>query len=114
MSRGGGAGASPATGGARTAQIVGNNLMTLGVLSALRHRGVRIPADVSLVMIDDPPWAEFVDPALTAMAQPVRRMAADAMELLLQRVDGVRADPRRIVHSMELRERASIARPRDT
>jgi DNA-binding LacI/PurR family transcriptional regulator len=38
----------------------------------------------------------------------VRRMAADAMDLLLERVHGRRDRPaRRVVHSLELRVRAS-------
>jgi LacI family transcriptional regulator len=53
----------------------------------------------------------LVDPPLTTLAQPVRAMAADAMELLLQRVTGTREHPRRIVHPFELRTRASTGAP---
>jgi LacI family transcriptional regulator len=87
--------------------VVANNLMTLGALHALREAGARVPDDVALVAIDDPPWAALVAPPLTTIAQPVRRMAADAMELLLDRVHGRRHEARRIVHSLELRVRAS-------
>ena len=90
-----------------TAFIVANNLMTLGALRAIRDAGLRVPADVALVGVDDPPWSGLVDPPLTTLAQPVRAMAADAMELLLQRVSGEREQPRRIVHPFELRARAS-------
>jgi LacI family transcriptional regulator len=87
--------------------VVGNNLMTLGALQAIREAGVRVPDELALVAIDDPPWAPFVEPPLTTLAQPVRKMAADAMELLLQRVAGTRTEPRRILHPFELRVRAS-------
>jgi LacI family transcriptional regulator len=87
--------------------VVANNLMTLGALRAIREAGVGVPDELALVAIDDPPWAPFVEPPLTTLAQPVRKMAADAMELLLQRVAGTRAEPRRILHSFELRVRAS-------
>jgi LacI family transcriptional regulator len=87
--------------------VVANNLMTLGALRAIREAGVRVPDEMALVAIDDPPWAPFVEPPLTTLAQPVRRMAADAMELLLQRVAGSRTQPRRILHPFELRLRAS-------
>ena len=90
-----------------TALIVANNLMTLGALRAIRDAGLRVPADVALVGVDDPPWSALVDPPLTTLAQPVRAMAADAMELLLQRVSGAREHPRRIVHPFELRARES-------
>jgi DNA-binding LacI/PurR family transcriptional regulator len=89
-----------------TALVVANNLMTLGTLGALRQVGAAVPGDVGLVGIDDPPWAALVAPALTTIGQPVRRMATDAMELLLERVAG-REHSRRIVHPMELHARDS-------
>jgi LacI family transcriptional regulator len=90
-----------------TGLVVANNFMTLGALRAIREAGVRVPDELALVAIDDPPWAPFVEPPLTTLAQPVRKMAADAMELLLQRVAGTRTEPRRIMHPLELRLRAS-------
>lgn len=93
-----------------TALIAANNLMTLGALRALRAAGLRVPEDVAIVAIDDPAWASLVDPPLTTFAQPVRRMAADAMEMLLERVTGTRREPRRIVHRFELRLRASTGK----
>jgi DNA-binding LacI/PurR family transcriptional regulator len=93
------------------ALIVANNLMTIGALQALRDARVDVPEGVALVAIDDPPWAALVDPPLTTLAQPVRRMATDAMELLLDRVSGRRTEPRRIVHDLELHVRASCGAP---
>ena len=94
-----------------TALLVANNLMTLGALRAIRASGLRVPGDIALLGVDDPPWSALVDPPLTTLAQPVRAMAADAMELLLQRVRGSREHPRRIVHPFELRTRASTGAP---
>jgi LacI family transcriptional regulator len=94
-----------------SALLVANNLMTLGALRAIRDAGLRVPADLALVGVDDPAWSALVDPPLTTLAQPVRLMAADAMELLLQRVTGAREQPRRIVHPFELRTRASTDAP---
>ncbi len=90
-----------------SALIVGNNLMTIGALRALHEANVRVPGELALVAFDDPVWSEFVDPPLTTLAQPVRRMATEAMELLLERVNGTRTEPRRTVHPFELRVRVS-------
>lgn len=90
-----------------SALIVGNNLMTIGALGAIREAGLRIPEDVALVAFDDPLWAGLIHPPLTTLAQPVRRMAGEAMELLLERVVGSRSEPRRTVHTFELRVRSS-------
>jgi LacI family transcriptional regulator len=45
-----------------TALLVANNLMAIGALRAIKERGLRIPGDVAIVSIDDPPWATLTDP----------------------------------------------------
>jgi LacI family transcriptional regulator len=97
-----------------TALVVANNLMAVGALRAAREAGLDVPRHLSLVAIDDPPWAELTDPALTTLAQPVRAMAAAAAELLVGRLEGRRRRPKRQVFPFELRHRGSCcaARPR--
>ena len=90
-----------------TALIVGNNFMTIGALEALRAHRIRVPEEMALVAVDDPFWAELVEPPLTTLAQPVREMAACAVELLLQRIGGGRERPGRMVFDFELRVRGS-------
>jgi DNA-binding LacI/PurR family transcriptional regulator len=90
-----------------SALIVGNNLMTIGALGAIRDAGLRIPEDVAVVAFDDPIWAGFISPPLTTLAQPVRLMASEATELLLERIGRSRTQPRRTVHTFELRVRSS-------
>jgi DNA-binding LacI/PurR family transcriptional regulator len=90
-----------------SALIVSNNLMTIGALRAIRDFGIKVPESLALVAVDDPFWAELVAPPLTTVAQPVRRMAEDAVALLLERVTGARTAARRSVHPFELRIRSS-------
>ena len=90
-----------------TALVVANNLMTIGALQALREAGVSVPGDVALIGIDDPFWAEMLDPPLTTLAQPARDMADAAMSLLLERIGGQPESPRRLVFPFELKVRAS-------
>jgi LacI family transcriptional regulator len=90
-----------------TALVVGNNLMAIGALRALREARLAVPAQVALVAVDDPFWAALVEPALTTVAQPVRAMAERAMSLLLERIEGRRRKSRRVVFEVELRRRRS-------
>jgi DNA-binding LacI/PurR family transcriptional regulator len=90
-----------------TALIVGNNFMTIGALEVLRAHRIRVPEEMALVAVDDPFWAELVEPPLTTLAQPVREMADCAVELLLQRIGGERERPGRMVFDFELRVRGS-------
>ncbi len=69
-----------------TALFVANNLMTLGALQAIRERGWKIPDDISIVGFDDMPWANLLQPPLTAIAQPTYELGRRAAELLLTRL----------------------------
>jgi LacI family transcriptional regulator len=85
-----------------SALVVANNLMALGAIRAVRAARLRIPDDIAVVAVDNPPWAELLDPPLTVLAQPIRAMATRAVELLVRRLDGDESPPVRDVHALEL------------
>ena len=63
-----------------------NNMMSLGVLRALRELGKHVPEDIALVGYDNLPWlSEFASP-LTAIAQPSYELGQEAVALLLRRI----------------------------
>jgi DNA-binding LacI/PurR family transcriptional regulator len=94
-----------------TALVVANNLMTIGALRAIRRNGISVPDQLALVAVDDPAWAELLDPPLTTVAQPVRTMADTAMSLALERIEGNRRTPTSVVLPLELRVRRSCGMP---
>jgi DNA-binding LacI/PurR family transcriptional regulator len=63
-----------------------NNLTTIGVLGALRERGIEVPSDISVVGFDDIPTGELLHPPLTVIQQPTYRVGAHAAKLLLRRL----------------------------
>ena len=79
-----------------TALISGNNAMTIGVMQALKERDLRIPEDIALVAFDDFEWADFFSPRLTVIAQPVGELGAEAVSLLLSRLEDPTLKPRTI------------------
>jgi DNA-binding LacI/PurR family transcriptional regulator len=66
-----------------------------------------VPDAIALVAVDDPFWSELVEPPLTTLAQPVRRLAETAVSSLLERLVDERAGPKRRVHDLTLRVRGS-------
>ena len=74
-----------------------NNLMALGCLRALHERRVRIPDDVALVGFDDMPWAEDLNPPLTAVTQPSYELGNQALELLIKRLRHPDAPYRKVI-----------------
>lgn len=71
-----------------TAVLCGNFHIGVGLLRAVRQRGLRIPQDVSLVSYDDGDLFELSRPGITAIRQPIRRMADAIAELVLKRLSG--------------------------
>ena len=92
---------------APTALVIANNLLAIGVLRALHRHHCRIPADIALVVIDDPFWVSLVNPPLTALAHPIQLMAQNAVELLQERVQGKRSEPKHNTFDFELHVRDS-------
>lgn len=94
-----------------TAIFAMNNLMTIGVMQAIRQLGLRCPDDVSVVGFDDFEWAEAFDPPLTTVAQFPYEIGRQAAELLLSLLSGeeVEGEVKRL--PVELRVRGSVAPP---
>jgi DNA-binding LacI/PurR family transcriptional regulator len=70
-----------------TALFAFNDISAIGAIRALREAGRRVPEDVSVVGFDDIQSAEFQNPGLTTVRQPLRRMGELAAENLLKRVE---------------------------
>ncbi|MGW5768290.1 LacI family DNA-binding transcriptional regulator [Streptomyces longwoodensis] len=79
-----------------TALVTGNNAMTIGALRALRDRGRSVPEDLALCCFDDFAWADLFSPRLTAIAQPSREIGAEAVRVLLDRLDAPRRPARTV------------------
>lgn len=73
---------------APTAILVGGNQIMNGVMEALRVVGARIPDDVSLVMFDTVPLAEFLDPPLASITRDPSGVGRLAAQLLLEQITG--------------------------
>ncbi|MEU0023916.1 LacI family DNA-binding transcriptional regulator [Streptomyces sp. NPDC006335] len=70
-----------------TALVTANNAMTIGTLRALREHGLSVPDDLALCCFDDFAWADLFSPRLTAISQPSREIGAQAVRVLLERLD---------------------------
>ena len=67
--------------------VVGlSNVCTMGLLEALADCGLAWGASLGLAGIDDFSAAPLVRPSVTVVRQPVRRIAAEAFSLLLERM----------------------------
>lgn len=80
----------------------------LGVLQAVRRRGVRMPEEMSLVTFDDATWLNLVQVPVTAVAQNTLELARKAIDFLAERVHtGYQGPPRRVRLPVHLLPRRS-------
>lgn len=90
------------------AVVAGNDFFALGLYRALAERGLRAPGDLAIVGYGDHPYAAYMDPPLTTVHLPARRIGETAVDLLLRRLrDGADAAPRKQRLTPELVVRAS-------
>ncbi|MFI9587686.1 LacI family DNA-binding transcriptional regulator [Streptomyces sp. NPDC052236] len=92
------------------AVFVANNLMTIGVLEALREAG-RTPPELGVLSFGDVPWASLIRPSLTTVELPAYDLGRTAADLLLQRMAGGGGSLQTVVLRTTLRARESTAGP---
>jgi LacI family transcriptional regulator len=66
-----------------TAVVAYNDLVALGLLNALRDRGIDVPSQLSLVGIDNIQMSSMVHPALTTLAIPKEKAGRASIDLML-------------------------------
>lgn len=66
-----------------TAVFCYNDMTAIGILHAARQAGLMPPHDLAVVGFDDIPFASYVRPSLTTVAQPKLEMGKRAMEMVL-------------------------------
>jgi LacI family transcriptional regulator len=97
---------------APTAIFASNDVMAMGVMDAVRNRGLRVPDDVSILGFDDIPQASLVRPALTTINQPLEKMGRVATQMLLDLLQNPGKKAERIELPTQLVVRESCSPPR--
>ncbi len=95
-----------------TAILASNDVMAMGVMDAVRDRGLRIPDDVSIIGFDDIPQASLIRPALTTINQPLEKMGRVATQMLLDLLQHPEKKADRIELPTQLIVRDSCSSPR--
>lgn len=88
---------------APTGIFCANDLMALGVLSAARSEGLRVPGDLSIIGLDDIWLAAQFDPPLTTVALPRYEIGSLAMRMLLDLLGGFPPERRVVTTSLVVR-----------
>jgi LacI family transcriptional regulator len=92
-----------------TAIIVAGNQLLAGCLRAIRARGLRVGADLSLITCDEVPLVEFHDPPIASVSRDNAELGRTAAQLLLERLTG--EAPRTVMLPTTFIPRASCMAP---
>jgi LacI family transcriptional regulator len=69
-----------------SALVAINNMMTLGALFAVRELKMKVPAELSIVGIDDLEFAPLIEPAPTVVVTTIVAMSRRAIEIVLSQI----------------------------
>jgi DNA-binding LacI/PurR family transcriptional regulator len=69
-----------------TAIFCFNDTAAIGAIRAIQDAGLTCPDDISVIGFDDIIVAEYFNPRLTTVRQPLRKMGVTAAQLLVQRI----------------------------
>ncbi|HLY27038.1 MAG TPA: substrate-binding domain-containing protein, partial [Aggregatilineales bacterium] len=97
-----------------SALFVASDVMAVGALKAIYEAELRVPDDIAIITVGDPPFAAYTIPALTTMSIPIVEAGRVAARMLLERIDArkpVQPERVRLNFSLEVRESCG-ARPR--
>jgi DNA-binding LacI/PurR family transcriptional regulator len=95
-----------------TGIVAVNDMTAIGVMAGLRHFGLAIPEDVSVIGMDNVPVSEYVWPPLTTVATPVQEVAETMVEQAIARIHSPDMPPREFSFPTRLIERQSVSAPR--
>lgn len=90
-----------------TAVLCSTDILALGAISGATKAGVGVPADLSIIGIDNLAFTPFVNPTLASVGIPRREMAESALSILHQLIEesGTRESKghRQYIHTINTR-----------
>ncbi|KGT93905.1 substrate-binding domain-containing protein, partial [Enterobacter cancerogenus] len=84
-----------------------SDVLAVGVIHAALEAGLRIPEDLAVVGFDGIPFTSSLNPPLTTIEQPMNRLGARSVQLLLNRIRQPHSEVVREVLPWKRVERAS-------
>ncbi len=90
-----------------SAALAYNDIMAIGLLTAARDAGLRVPSDLSITGIDDIFGSDFTAPPLTTIAAPLEEMGAAAIRHVHAALSGA-SEPGTDIYPTQLLMRGTV------
>ncbi|WP_373232761.1 LacI family DNA-binding transcriptional regulator [Cohnella sp.] len=95
-----------------TAIVCANDLMAAGCLAACREQGVRVPQDMAVAGCENILMSSQLSPPLTVIHYPRQVAGEVAMNMLLDRMNGLKTEPVRLSGSLIVRASTRPDKPK--
>ncbi len=92
-----------------SAILAAGDSLAAGAMLGLQQAGYNVPADVSVMGMDDLPQAAFCNPPLSTIHIPMHEIGAAALDLLLGNLGGLPSPTRRVELACHIVKRSSAA-----
>jgi len=69
-----------------TALILSGNLISIGALTAIQEKGLRVPQDISIIGFTDSLHSEFLSTPLSTVSHPLQEIGEKAINLLFKHI----------------------------
>jgi len=94
------------------AYFCGDDVLSIGALSAIRDHGLRVPEDIGLIGLNDMEMAGWENIALTTIRQPIDRIITASVDLVVAMLETPDTAPQVQVFECDVVERGTLrARP---
>lgn len=90
-----------------TAVFAANDLIALGAMNAILEQGLMIPDDISVIGCDDILFAQMSNPKLSTISVPAYQIGVTAVDMLIERIKGVRSEAKNLVLEHKFIQRES-------
>jgi DNA-binding LacI/PurR family transcriptional regulator len=84
--------------------VCASDLIALGVIQAMRQKGLACPADIAVTGFDNIPVSSFTQPALTTVQQDTKTAGITLVEQLLKQINGKASSDTLIPASLVIRD----------
>lgn len=93
-----------------TAVFAAADVVAFGIIKAFNESSKKIPENLSIIGFDNTKTCEFLNPALTSIAQPIYEKGIKAVEILVDLIYNSNSEIRKITLPVKLVERDSTCR----
>jgi len=90
------------------AYFCGDDVLSIGALSAIREKGFKVPEDIGVIGLNDMEMAGWQSIGLTTIRQPIQQIISSSIELIVAMLDEPDRFPEARLFPSELIERGTL------